>query len=273
MFKVAPTTQTWRTTCKNWLDEEDLDIQTDQSTGAWTTNMAPKRRQRKASAKRKPKKESQSALKARAKRMALAATDMMYTYKASSGIISTSLIPSTSSAWQAPWQDIPLQLFNAAGPIPQKDQRLGADIYLQNLVFEGTLLRAGTGSLSIPQRFRVTVMRWIGESDVSIDNTAHNGFDITSDAHALFPGEIVLAKQTLRNQVQVLFDRTYQVAKSTDLGVMVKINVPIKKKMTYEFTSSGPSAVGAGNTYLVINSTGAFNVLNYKSYGLYKDLN
>ncbi len=127
----------------------------------------------------------------------------------------------------------------------------------------------------IPQRFRVMVVRYKGEMDFAIDNSINNGFEILTEAlHLPRVGQSWEDMPFVRSQVQVLYDRTYNLSANPLIqnGVAVAIKVPIKKKLTYESTSSGAPGVGAGNVFLAITSDAAFNIMDYYSTCLYKQM-
>ena len=192
---------------------------------------------------------------------------MLRVEKSHSGDIQATQITSLFALVQAPWQDIPLQL----GTL-DLNQRLSSTIYPQVLKFNGLLARK-TADNKI-QRFRVMVIRYHGESDMVTDNSALNGFESVSDewAHVCRPGELWSAKPYIKNQIKVLYDKTYTVNDTNKSGVVVNLSVPIKRKLTFESTGSGAATVGAGNVYLMISSDNSWNLSNYKTYGFYKDL-
>lgn len=192
---------------------------------------------------------------------------MLRAEKSASGDIQATQFTSLYSIISAPYQDIPLQI----GTLDQ-NQRLSSVIYPQVLKFNGVLSRK-TGDTGI-QRFRVMVVRYSGESDFIVDNSACNGFESFSDewSHVCRPGEIWSAKPYVKNQLRVLFDKTYTVNDSNKTGVVVNISVPIRRKITFESTSSGGNAIGAGNIYLMISSDNSYNLSNYRTYAFYKDL-
>lgn len=89
---------------------------------------------------------------------------------------------------QALFQDIPLQLSPSSGALVNENQRLGAVLYLQRMRFSAVLFKAAsntlTGSGNPNQAFRITVIRWKGESDINVVSSNHNGWDIiTGTAH------------------------------------------------------------------------------------------
>lgn len=184
------------------------------------------------------------------------------------GTIISPQILSSNAAIQCPFQDIPL----GVGVNLDKNQRFGSEIYPQVLKFNGTLQRK-TGSSDI-QRFRVMVLRYAGEMDFSVLNSSNNGFELMNDqwAHICKPGQVWSAKPYIKNQVKVMYDKTYVVNDSNKSGVVVNLSVPIKRKLTYETTSSGAAAVGAGQIVLAIASDLDWNLANYYTYGFYKDL-
>lgn len=167
---------------------------------------------------------------------------------------------------QAPLQDISLQV----GTQLDVNQRLSSVIYPQVLKFSGTLL--GMVGRTQPQRFRVMVIRYNGESDITSDNSQYNGWSVQNYLHACRPGELWSAKPFVKNQIKVLRDKEYVLNDSNKTGVVCSMSVPIKRKMTFETTSSGTSAVGAGNIYILISSDESFNLFNYRTYAFYKDL-
>lgn len=121
--------------------------------------------------------------------------------------------------------------------------------------------------------FRISVLRWKGESDLATDNSNYNGFDVVTDlAHSLGPGDDLITKVYMKNQVQVLYDRTFWALDKQKEGVWVDIRVPIKRQMTFESPGTGHGAVGAGNTYLMIRSNDDYSLMDYKSVGIYKSL-
>lgn len=127
----------------------------------------------------------------------------------------------------------------------------------------------------VPQRFRVVVVRYIGEMDFNVDNAINNGFEIlTEGAHMPRVGQSWEDLPFLRGQIQVLYDKTYTIDKTGlfQEGLRVHFKVPIKKKMVWETNSSGGGAVGAGNVWLGINSDQVFNVSNYITTALYKQM-
>lgn len=128
---------------------------------------------------------------------------------------------------------------------------------------------------TVPQRFRVVVVRYPGEMDFQINNAANNGFDQeTQTAHMPRVGQSWHDMPFMRNQVQILYDRTYTIDKTATFqqGVRCAFNVKIQKKMTYETTSTGATAVGAGNIFLGIISDDGFTVRDYYLTALYKQL-
>jgi len=166
---------------------------------------------------------------------------------------------------QAPFQDISLQL----GTLDQ-NQRLGSTIYPQVLKFSGMLLCDTTRTQ--PQRFRVMVIRYLGESDISVDNSVYSGWDTTDFTHACKPGQVWSAKPFIKNQIKVLYDKEYVVNDSNKNGVLCKMSLPIRRKITFESSASGTSAIGAGNIYLMISSDNDYNLYSYNTFGFYKDL-
>lgn len=106
------------------------------------------RRNRRASAKRKAKKVSGGALKAQAKRMALASAQRLFIQKSYTGTV-TDGVP--ASPWttknkvtlQAIFQDIPLQITPSTQG-PNQLQRLGAVIYMEEIRFSGLLFKAAS---------------------------------------------------------------------------------------------------------------------------------
>lgn len=187
--------------------------------------------------------------------------------KSYGGAVATPQCLLSEALIQAPFQDISLSL----GTL-DKNQRLGSVIYPQFLKFNGILSRK-TGDTDI-QRFRVMVIRYNGESDMLIDNSLNNGFEKTSIqwAHVCVPGQMWSSLPYLKNQMKVLYDKTYVVNDSNKTGVVVNLSVPIRRKLTFETTGSGSNAIGAGNIYLMISSDKSYSLSNYKTYAFYKDL-
>lgn len=72
--------------------------------------------------------------------------------------------------------------------------------------------------------------------------------------------------------MQVLYDRTFVSMDKQKEGVFVDLNIPLRRTMTFEEHGSGASAVGAGNTYLMITSNQQYTVTDPKSVGVYKSL-
>lgn len=177
-------------------------------------------------------------------------------------------ITKNSSLIQAPFQDIPVQV--VSGTALDQNQRLGSMIYPQVLKFSGTLLSAVARTQ--PQRFRISVIRYTGESDMDITNSDLNGFALGDFVHTCRPGELFSMKPFVKNQIRVLYDKEYVVNDENKNGVVVKLSVPIKRKMTFETTNQGSNAVGAGNIYIMITSDADWNLYNYKTYAFYKDL-
>lgn len=111
--------------------------------------------------------------------------------------------------------------------------------------------------------------------DFQVDNSINNGFDVlTEAAHMPRVGQSWEDMPFTRGQIQVLYDRTYTIQYGALLqdGVRVAIKVPIKKKMTFETISSGAPAVGAGNVWMGITSDQAFNIRDYYTTALYKQM-
>lgn len=167
---------------------------------------------------------------------------------------------------QAPFQDLAL----GVGTSLDKNQRLGSVVYPQVLKFSGMLL-CDTARTQ-PQRFRVSVIRYLGESDMSIDNSTYSGFDTDTFTHICKPGQLWSTKPYVKGQIKVLWDKEYVVNDSNKTGVLCKISCPIKRRLTFETTSSGTSSVGAGNIYICISSDNDYNLFSYKTYAFYKDL-
>lgn len=175
-------------------------------------------------------------------------------------------LSSLSAVCQAPYQDIPL----GVGTLLDQGQRLSSIIYPQVLKSSFTLLRK-SGSTSI-QRFRVVVVRYHGEMDFTVDNSMINGWDLADFTHNVRPGELWSAKPYVKGQIKVLYDKTYVINDTNKSGVVVNLSVPIKRKMVYETTSTGSSAVGAGNIFIGVTSDRDFNIYGYRTYAFYKDL-
>ena len=188
--------------------------------------------------------------------------------KSHNGFVSPTDVASTVSALQCPYQDLIVGL----GSSLDQNQRLGAVIYPQALKFTALLTRK-TGDTDM-QRFRIMVVRYLGEMDFSVNNSAYNGFDLQSSqwAHVCRPGEIWSAKPYVKNQIKVLYDKTYLVNDSNKSGCLVKFSIPIKRKLTYEATTAGANAVGAGQIVIMISSDKNYNIQNYNTYAMYKDL-
>lgn len=111
--------------------------------------------------------------------------------------------------------------------------------------------------------------------DFTIDNSINNGFEIKQEPlHMPQVGQSWEDMPFLRDQIQVLYDRTYTIKYGALLqdGLRVAIKVPIKKKLTYESVISGSPGVGAGNVFLAITSDQAFNVRDYFTTALYKQM-
>lgn len=166
---------------------------------------------------------------------------------------------------QSPFQDMPLQV----GAL-DKNQRLSSVVYPQVLKFSAMLL-CDTARTQ-PQRFRVSVIRYNGESDIATDNSVYHGWDTTDFVHACKPGQVWSSKPFVKNQMKVLYDREYVVNDSNKTGVLCKMSLPIKRKLTFETTGSGAAAVGAGNIYILISSDNDYNIYNYNTFAFYKDL-
>lgn len=131
------------------------------------------------------------------------------------------------------------------------------------------------GTRVLPQRFRVMVIRYPGEMDFTIDNSFNNGFELQNQtSHIPKVGQSWEDLPYVRNQIQVLYDRTFTIQETAQMqeGIGCSVNVNIKKKMTFESTSSGHAAVGAGNVYLAINSDRDFTVNSYILTALYKQV-
>ena len=131
-----------------------------------------------------------------------------------------------------------------------------------------------TSDKELPQRFRIMVVRTPGEMDWGVNNSLNQGFDAENNEwnHICRPGELWSTKPYIKNQIKVLYDREYVVNDHNKSGVVVKFSVPIRRKMTFESTSSGNTAVGAGNVAIYISSDRSYNLYNYKTYAFYKDL-
>lgn len=176
----------------------------------------------------------------------------------------------TTMLFQTPFQDIPTQLPNT---FPNEDARSQATLMLQRLQFSGTL----TSSMPTPEypaRFRVVVIRYIGEMDFRVDNNIATGWDSLSNQgnHMVFPGENWENKPYVRGQIQILFDREYVKQQDVSNGVVVSIDVPIYKKLTYEAVGSGATAVGRGNVFIGISSnSSAWNLFDAWTTGTYKE--
>ena len=192
---------------------------------------------------------------------------MLRSEKDHTGNISPVQLSSGNAYYQCPYQDIAL----GTGTLDQ-NQRLSSVIWPQVLKFNGTLKRK-TGSTDI-QRFRVMVLRYTGEMDFAATNSVLNGFDYSSTqwSHICRPGEIWSAKPFIKNQIRVLHDKTYVVNDQNKSGVVVNLTVPIRRKLTFESSSSGSSAVGAGNIVLAVSSDNEFDIADYHTYAFYKDL-
>ena len=193
---------------------------------------------------------------------------MLRAEKNHTGNISPVQLSSGNAYYQCPYQDIAL----AVGTQLDQNQRLSSIIYPQVLKFNCSLKRK-TGDTQL-QRFRVMVIRYMGEMDFAATNSVLNGFDFSSTqwSHICRPGEIWSAKPFVKNQVKVLYDKEYVLNDANKTGVVCKLTVPIKRKMTFETTSSGSSAVGAGNIVLAVSSTNEFDIADYHTYAFYKDL-
>lgn len=174
----------------------------------------------------------------------------------------------TQAIFQCPYQDIPLQV----GTVPSMNQRLGTELFPQVLKFNGVLSRQ-TGNTDI-QRFRIMVIRYNGESDFQVDNSSTNGWQAFSDewAHTCRPGEVWSVKPYIKNQIKVLYDKTYVLNDSNKSGIVANFTLPIKRKMTFETATSGTAAVGAGNITIMITSDRSYMLSNYRTYAFYKDL-
>ncbi len=181
------------------------------------------------------------------------------------------------AAFQAPFQDIPVQLLTPTTGLPDMNQRLGTVIYPQYLEVSMTLLRKQLGTLValMPQRYRVMVVRYIGEMDLAIDNqAAATGWDVLNNQseHVAFPGQAWIDKHFMKGQVQILYDRTYHQKADTTSGVVVKFKAKINKKLTYETERGGAAAVGAGNIYLAVTSDGLWNLTRYHVTAVWKQM-
>lgn len=193
---------------------------------------------------------------------------MLRMVKSHSDNISATQLTSAFAVVQAPYQDLPLQV----GTNLDQNQRLSSIIYPQVLKFNGILARH-TGNTNI-QRFRVMVVRYKGESDMIVDNSTMNGFESFNDewSHICRPGELWSTKPYVKDQIKVLFDKTYTVNDTNKSGVVVNITVPIRRRITFETTGQGNNAIGAGQIYLMISSDKNYNLSNYKTFAFYKDL-
>lgn len=183
-------------------------------------------------------------------------------------------------AFQAPYQDIPLQL---APTVPDRNQRTGAEIYPQFLKCSFILNRKREEDVapfmhpdtydSVCQRFRVCVVRYIGEMDYTVNNAANHGWHLmnTNSDHALTPGELWSGKPLIKNQIQVLWDREYVMSRGDGIGLVVDIKCKINKKLTYETKNS--SNIGAGNIVIIVSSDKNWQMPNgYRTYAFYKEL-
>lgn len=194
---------------------------------------------------------------------------MIQVYKSYGSQISPTQLTNLYAIIQAPFQDI---AFSIGGSAPNQNQRLSTTIYPQVIKFNGILERATAGTAI--QRFRIMVIRYHGESDMITDNSALNGWESFSDewSHVCRPGEIWSAKPFIKGQIKVLKDKTYVINDTNKSGIAVSISCQIKRKLVFETDTSGANAIGAGNVYLMITSDKSYNLSNYRTYGLYKQL-
>lgn len=130
-------------------------------------------------------------------------------------------------------------------------------------------------SPAVPVRFRVCVVRYIGEMDFNVDNNIANGWDPLANQgnHMVFPGEDWLTKPYVKGQVQILYDREFVLQELTSDGVVVSFNIAIKKKLVFESTLGGAAAVGPGNTFIAISSNGTrWNLYDSYTTASYKEI-
>jgi len=115
------------------------------------------------------------------------------------GNINDSLIDPAFVMCQCPFQDLPVQLSADGNDGPNRTQRLGAEIYCQQLHFNLKLTPADAWAGI--QRFRVCVVRYIGEMDFSVDNSDSNGWEGFNDqgTHLCKPGQDWRDKNYMKN--------------------------------------------------------------------------
>lgn len=200
------------------------------------------------------RKKTLKVVRANSKSMALKAAPLLRQvkdWKPADGQIQATFYLSTEQLFQAPFQDLPVQL---APTKPGEAQRTSAVIYPQFLKLRALLQAASPAynGLEGGQYFRVVVFRYPGEMDFAIDNGAvvvsnkPYGWmkSATQTAHMVYPFEDWRNKPFIKNQIQVLADRTYFINDAAKLSADVNMTVPIRKKLTFEQISGGAAAVG-----------------------------
>lgn len=237
--------------------------------------MAPRRSKRSGVQKKSKSKLQKLVTRAVAKQVRRMIPDL-YTEKSHSGWINgDNDFDEAFALFQAPFQDINLQLSTGE---PSKNQRTDAVIRLQRLHFGGMFQRAEdqpSGYKEESQALRIMVVYIRGEADHAVDNSQLHGWDPDNNqwTHAVKPGQLMLTKPFVRDQYVVLYDRTYRFENAYVIGKWIEFQVNLgNRKMTFETVGEGANAVGNGQVYIQITSTAPYRLGDYYTTGVYKDM-